>query len=164
MNDLVASVRALLDYDPKTGVFIWRVHVGKRIRAGTLAGSVGPFGRRSIKFTADGIGHRFLASRLAWLYVHGRLPSEEIDHINLDQSDNRISNLREAARAQNGANRRGYGRDGLKGSYKRGSGWIAQITFNRQPIYLGRFKTQQDANQAYIEAAVRLYGEFSRAA
>ena len=43
----------------------------------------------------------FKAHRLAWFLFYGVFPTKEIDHINRDRKDNRISNLREVYREEN---------------------------------------------------------------
>jgi hypothetical protein len=50
-------------------------------------------------------GRMYAAHRLAWLYVHGEFPKDEIDHINRIRGDNRICNLREATHKENCRNR-----------------------------------------------------------
>jgi hypothetical protein len=83
-------LRERLRYDGGTGVFTRRVGSG-HARAGEIAGSV-----HSTGYVRIGIdGGKYTAHRLAWLYVHGVWPSDQIDHINRNRSDNRIANLRE---------------------------------------------------------------------
>lgn len=93
------EVRRLLDYDPETGVFTWRVTLSDRTPAGSVAGSSSSGYRRVC------ICRRYyMAHRLAWLYVHGVWPPEEVDHINRVRNDNRISNLRLVSRSENAQN------------------------------------------------------------
>jgi hypothetical protein len=75
-----------------------------------LAGKINSKGYRLIG--VDGRWHK--AHRLAWLYMTGSWPREQIDHINLIKNDNRFENLREATQTQNHANTRAR-RRGLKG-------------------------------------------------
>ena len=93
-NPLTADrLRQLLDYEPATGVFTWKVN-RSIVKAGQKAG-VNPHGGDG--YPRIGVdGQQCLAHRLAWLHVHGRFPDDEIDHINGIRSDNRLSNLREA--------------------------------------------------------------------
>ena len=70
--------------------------------AGHNAGSLNGDGYRSIRINRQ----KILAHRLAFLFMLGRFPQYEVDHVNLDRADNRWCNLREAAHTQNNANRR----------------------------------------------------------
>jgi hypothetical protein len=83
-------LRERLHYDAETGVFTRRVGSG-HAHAGDMAGSV-----HSTGYVRIGIdGGKYTAHCLAWLYVHGVWPSDQIDHINRNRSDNRIANLRQ---------------------------------------------------------------------
>ena len=46
---------------------------------------------------------KYLAHRLAWLYVTGSWPSQDIDHIDGDPTNNRFANLREVTHQENGS-------------------------------------------------------------
>lgn len=95
------SLRELLHYDPQTGIFTWRVTRGN-LKACSRAGSMKEDG-----YIRVCIGERrYHAHRLAWLYVTGDWPVEEIDHINRNKADNRFTNLRPATRSTNEQNRR----------------------------------------------------------
>lgn len=80
-------------YDPESGAFYWR---SKGLESKAV-GYVNYDGY--IRMYA--LGRRFYAHRLAWFYVTGRWPNEEIDHINGVRSDNRIKNLRCVSRKEN---------------------------------------------------------------
>jgi hypothetical protein len=84
-----ALLRELIYY-PETGQFIRRVDTGGREVSGKVAGSLGSDGYIYIMV----LGLRFKAHRLAWFYVHGTWPPDQIDHINRIKDDNRIENLR----------------------------------------------------------------------
>jgi hypothetical protein len=47
----------------------------------------------------------YSAARLAWLYVHGEWPKNQIDHINRVRDDDRLVNLRDVTRTENQNNR-----------------------------------------------------------
>jgi hypothetical protein len=84
-------LRQLLDYNPDTGEFRWRASCGNHMREGKLAGSI----RRSDGYVAIGYNRTlYQAHRLAWLYVTGEWPLEQVYHANGNRSDNRFANLR----------------------------------------------------------------------
>jgi hypothetical protein len=156
----------LLLYDPITGLFVWRYSRSGRVKQYEPAGIIDARGYRAIGFK----GRLYAAHRLAWLYMYGRWPKEEIDHINMDRADNRINNLREATRSQNLHNGRArkqntHGTKGItKHKYKgKFTGkWTAQISRNKIHHYLGIFNSAADAHKAYCEAAEEFYGQFAR--
>lgn len=156
----VERLRDALYYDPETGFFTWRessARIAKGLRAGGATGN----GYHFIGIDA----RRYLAHRLAWLYVHGRWPEHFIDHINGDPSDNRLVNLREANNAQNSHNRSVTSRSatGLKGVSRKGKRFKAQITVDYHIIPLGVFDTPEEAHVAYRAAAIRFQGAFAHA-
>lgn len=148
----------LLHYDPETGVFRWRKSRGG-YRAGSVAGCKTQ-GRIVIRVDR----RSYLAHRLAFLYMVGAWPPEDVDHINGIGEDNRWVNLRAANNSQNSANRKSANPSGLKGASwnKSKRKWEAHITKNYKRHYLGLFPTPEEAHMAYCEAADRLHGEFAR--
>jgi hypothetical protein len=156
-----ARLKELLHYNPDTGVFTW------------LASPRGGWAGKTAGYASNGyrrlrINERqYLAHCLAWLYMTGSWPSKQIDHINADRSDNRISNLRLATRSQNGANarRRVDNTSGAKGvSWHRITGkWSASLAVNGRQYHLGLFDSTAEASAAYAAAAERHFGQFARA-
>lgn len=152
----------VLDYDPSTGIFRWKVAVSNFVRVGSQAGRVRDDGYRAISF-----GNRlYLAHRLAWFYVYGFWPSDMLDHINRDRDDNRIANLREATRGQNMQNR-AVSPENMSGfkcvqsnKYNR---WTARITIGGKRNRLGWFDTPEEAHAAYMAAARQHFGQYARA-
>jgi hypothetical protein len=108
----------------------------------------------------------YKAHRLAWLYVYGRWPDGEIDHINGDGCDNRIANLREATPAENNYNRvrRIDNTSGIKGvSWNKRSGqWLVHVGFGGRIVHGGLFDTIEEAKAAREALANKLHGEFVR--
>lgn len=154
------ELRALLSYDPDTGVFRRR-YAGGGLAVGDVAGATHPTGYRTIQV----VGRRHYAHRLAWYYVTGEWP-KEIDHINGDRSDNRFANLRTASRLQNMANQDRH-RDSaspFKGvTFEPRTGrWFVRIQVNKKRKCLGTFDTAEEAYAVYVAAAKRLNGEFAR--
>ncbi len=153
-------LRQLLRYDQGTGVFTWLVRLGSQARVGSVAGTIYKNGRRYITIERK----RYFAHRLAWLYVHGSWPAEQIDHVNLDRDDNRIINLREATSKQNSGNKPVLrsNRLGIKGVCLKNNKYRARIRVDGVLIHLGYFASPEDASAAYASAAVKHYGEFAR--
>jgi len=86
-----------------------------------------------------------------------------VDHINRNCTDNRIENLRWATHSENLANTVGRSASGLKGAYKSGTKFRAQISINGAFINLGTFSTVEEAHAAYMAKAKELYGDFANA-
>ena len=155
------TLRAMLDYDLETGVFRWRVTLSNRAPAGTIAGARNGGGYMQIRVW----GCIRAAHRLAWLYVHGVWPPEDVDHINRVRHDNRLANLRLASRSENLMNakkRKGTGTT-LKGVTFRGGRYIARIRVRREEKHLGCFATEQEAHGAYCAAAIKEFGAYHHA-
>lgn len=156
-----SRLRYLLDYDPDTGLFVWSNPTSRRVKRGRIAGNIDSMGY--VQLSLDNRDYR--AHRLAWLYINGEYPSEEIDHINMIRSDNRIANLRKATRHQNARNRVAYASSttGFKGVIRSRNKFSARITVDGKPMHLGQFDTPESANEAYETAARKFFGEFARA-
>ncbi|WP_394118276.1 HNH endonuclease [Xanthobacter lutulentifluminis] len=162
-------LREWLVYDPDIGVFRWR----KEPRAcrpllGEEAGTRRSSGYIFIKARGyPQIG----AHRLAWVYMFGGIPTGlEVDHIDGDPSNNRISNLRLATSTQQKMNKRvqANNRSGLKGAFyhecRRGKKWRSQIKANGRVVFLGYFHTAEEAHAKYAMACREYFGEFGRSA
>lgn len=175
----VGIVRRFLDYDRDTGGFVWKQRTPVDFSeceepefsckawnaryAGASAGYVDQNGYVLIRLC----GVRMRGHVLAWAHATGAWPKAEIDHINLDKADNRLSNLREATRSQNLANCRPRIRNfcGLKGAHwlEKNQKWRASISLSGKTKHLGHFDTAEDAHRAYCTEAAKVFGEFARA-
>lgn len=146
------SLLSRFHYDPEVGVFT-RKSTGKSYLPGKS---------RYISIEID--GRMYAVHRLAWLYMTGRWPIADIDHINLNRHDNRFCNLREATRSQNLANRKALAANttGFKGVSKCGRKYTACISVNGRNRGLGVFETAEEAHEAYRSAAIKTYGDFAR--
>jgi hypothetical protein len=145
-----------LFYDPNTGIFI-REKTSGRHKKGNLLGTVNIKGYVVIRIQDK----LHLAHRLAWLYVYGKFPSDVLDHINRNKTDNRIDNLREIYAGQNSENTliSKANRSGLKGVgwYAPSKKWRSKITVNRKTVHLGHFDNKEDAHLAYCYAAKKYH-------
>ena len=155
-------LRKALAYNPATGDFTWRISRRNGVREGKRAGSIDANGYVIICFR----GRRYKAHRLAWIWMTGERPPEEIDHINGSRSDNRFSNLRLATHAENLRNSKTpiNNKSGVKGVHwhPQCKKWAVRITVKDRNLYLGLFTDIGDAAAAYEKAAKKYYGEFAR--
>lgn len=147
-----ARLRELLDYDYLTGHFTRRVSLTHSVKVGDRAGTISKkTGYASIWVD----GHLYYAHRLVWLYVYGMWPIQ-IDHINGNRIDNRLTNLRDCTNAENQQNIKGrsHNKSGFIGvHFDAWSGkWRASIKIDEKTIKLGRFSSKRDASEAYKEA------------
>ena len=91
---------------------------------------------------------------------------KEVDHINGNGLDNRLSNLRLVNRAENQRNskRRKDNTSGFKGVSHHGKSgrWQARIRVDGKQKSLGLFSTKEEAYKAYCEASKKYHGNFGR--
>jgi len=148
-------LKELLNYDPETGIFNWLLN-GKGRPFGKRAGTIVDQERRRHRIIMID-GNRHGSGRLAWLYMTGKWPENEIDHRDRDALNDSKSNLREATRQQNLQNRR-KPKDcssKYKGVYWEDSRkkWKAGIRINKVLKFLGRFDKELDAHEAFARVA-----------
>jgi hypothetical protein len=119
-------------------------------------------GYRVFKMTVRGIVRYFYHHRVVFALINGFFPPE-VDHADMDRSNNSHGNLRAANKSLNMRNGRAL-KDGLKGAYKDKNRWYSRIRgTDGKDLYLGTFATEQDAHEAYMKAARQIAGEFARA-
>jgi hypothetical protein len=140
-----------LQYVPADGRFYWRLTRNNGAKAGDLAGRTDANGYTTIRL----LGKDHKAHRLVWLFERGCWPEGQIDHINGDRSDNRIANLRDVSGRVNQENRRrasAGNSSGHLGVRFKANGYEASIKVAGKNIYLGRFKSAEEAGSAYLAA------------
>jgi len=148
------SLKSLLRYDPESGLFFWLVDRPGIIKSGDVAGTV-ISGRVYVRF----MGRQQQAHRLAFLYMTGSFPIDEVDHRDGNPINNSWGNLRECTHGQNAQNKKVSKRNksGYLGVSKHKSGWQATIAVDKKYYHLGLFKTPEEAHSAYLDAKLRLH-------
>lgn len=160
-NNLTQSeLQSVLNYDQLTGKFVWIISSGGRYgHIGSSAGSPDRHGHLLITIKQN----RYSAHRLAWLYVFGKWPEQEIDHINGVKSYNRICNLRDVSHTVNTQNLRKSHADnksgllGVRPADSLRNPWAAVIQVNKKFKHIGVFKTPEEAHAEYLKAKRQLH-------
>ena len=146
-----AMLKAVAIYDPNTGLFTRRVNASKA-KAGTVMNHSRKDGYQTISL----FGEKQLAHRMAWLYVHGTYPTNDLDHIDGNPTNNSFSNLREATRTENLQNMRHPRKNrsspvnGVKWSKKRGK-YCVQVVVDRKSYWGGYHESLDDAIEVLLE-------------
>lgn len=164
----IETLKNALAYNPDTGELIWKHRcdrnnawnaklAGKQVGTKTSCNQVLPSKR--ITFGFD--GRRLSAHRIAWAIFYGQWPVGEIDHINGDPSNNRITNLRDVTRQENAKNQqvKSNNKTGVIGVHfdAQTKMWGVGVMVSGKHIRLGRFKDFFEAVCARKSANVR-YG------
>lgn len=151
-----AQIKEILHYDPETGIFRWRYSVARMIKPWSVAGtSLNGYRKISIN------NRLYYVHRLAWIYMTGKWPKDQIDHIDGQKFNNSWSNLREATNKQNNENQSltKNNTSGFRGVswYKKINKWSAKITHHGKSIYIGLFVTAEDAGKAAADKRAELF-------
>lgn len=147
-------LRRLYDYHPD-GYLVHRETANAGLRAGWIDES-----KKGYWFVKVA-GKKRRLHRLIWLWHYGVMP-ENIDHKDRDKNNNRIENLRECDKSHHAHNKVYVDRfiEGrMRGTYKSGNRFAAQICKDYKTYQLGSYSTEAEAHAAYCGAAVVLYGE-----
>ncbi len=155
-------LKSILNYNAETGVFTWKVKFCRSVVKNSIAGRLDAKG-----YFVIGINKKtYKCHRLAWLYVYGYIPTKQIDHINGNRSDNRISNLREANNQQNSMNSKksASNTSGVKNVYwhKPSKKWIVSIRINNKQNHIGCFDNFDDAAKVSKEIREKYFKNFAR--
>ena len=146
-----AEAIRLFDYNQETGIVTRNVSIGRNGKKGRVVGCIN--GRGYLRVSHD--YRSYLLHRVIWLISHGEFPKGQIDHINQDKLDNRLSNLRDVSNIENCRNK-GISRkntSGFTGVYfdKTISRWNAAINTGvpgGRQIILGKFINKEEAIEA----------------
>lgn len=163
MDFPIQTLRKLIDCDPESGWLVWKerpisMFDGRKYEADRLARSWNQkhAGKPALNSLSDRgylVGtlerQRVQAHRVVFALATGRNPNGEIDHINGDPSDNRISNLREVSPGQNARNMALNRRNtsGVPGVVfrRREKAWSASIGHLGRKVWIGLFPTKDEA-------------------
>lgn len=165
-----SHLKELMHYDPESGLFTWRkrpinnwsCHAKARSwntrYAGNAVGCANALGYISVSVYKK----RYLAHRLAFLYMEGKFPPNEVDHKDHCRSNNSWSNLRHATSSQNSRNssKLSNNKSGFNGVLWNpiSKSWRVRIKLvNEKTIEIGSFKNKSDAISARINANIK-YG------
>ena len=148
----VARLTALFWYDID-GNLTRRIDGGRwgREKAGSVVGSLSSSGYLVV--TVDGI--RLLAHRVAFAIANGEWPHGQIDHIDGNRTNNRLSNLRDVTPSENNQNQRrprGHTASGFLGVSRQRCRWKAEIKTGGLRRFLGTFDSPEAAHAAYLSA------------
>lgn len=142
-----------ISYDSVTGEFSYKYGGYKGVKTGEKPGAKGTI-------TIDRKVYR--TGVIAWFLHYKEYPSGDIVHINKNESDHRIDNLRHAERSEACANAkmRSNNSSGYVGvSYKSDKSlYRADIMKNGKAYFLGYYKTAEQAARVRSRAAIRLNG------
>ena len=169
-------LRKLLRYDPDTGLLFWRERspgyfnaTATRSAERTCNNWNARYANKEalIAINSEGYKQGYIfsvahkAHRVIWALSMGVHPSDEIDHINHNRADNRLTNLRDVSRAGNAKNKKmaSNNTSGHTGVYHATGGvkWVAIIGVKNKLRHLGTFEFITDAIEARKEAEIK-YG------
>lgn len=151
------ELKRIFNYDPKTGLFTRLVATNNSVKVGDVANSHS-HGYIAIQI----VGKNYRVHRLAWLYMTGDFPKQEIDHINGVRNDNRWNNLRDVTPSVNKQNQRKPRIDNTSGyagvGWRKDIGkWYVQIRVNKKKIHLGLFTDKEKAAAHYLQKKRELH-------
>nr|DAU64096.1 MAG TPA: endonuclease [Caudoviricetes sp.] len=152
----------LFRYDPISGKLFWKKTTTNRVKVGGEAGSF----CKSTGYINIKVGNEwYTLHRIAILLATGIYDKTvQVDHVDHDRGNNRLSNLRVVSHAENMRNQslRNTNKTGVTGvcvkyTQKGTKRYTANIVYNYKPIFLGNYDTLEEAAAARREAEIK-YG------
>jgi len=140
-------------FEYSDGKLFWKNHQYKAYNS-KEAGCIASQGYRQVTINKK----VYKVHRIIFMMKYGYFP-KEIDHIDNNQLNNKIENLREATREINNANRRiaKNNTSSIKNVCKHRNKWIVQV----KNTYIGSFDNLKNAELAAFEARNKYYGEYA---
>jgi len=158
LKSYIDLVNDLFEYNGTN--LIWRNPTNCRIKKGDVVGCKMPTGY----IVTSIVGVQNYVHRIIFLMCNGFVP-KEIDHINGDNSDNRIENLRECTKSQNQHNKKLYSnnRSGIKGVSwcKVTRSWVVQVKCGTEVFRKCGFFDVDTAEQVAKIERLRMHKEFA---
>ena len=151
------ELKSILHYDEFTGIFT-RLKDSPSAKAGSICNT-----HSNEDYIVIGVSRKnYKSHRLAFLYVLGAFPVNQVDHKNGIRDDNAWSNLREATNAENAQNKRKPQSNNIAGYLGvrfsvRNKNFVARIKLNGKDKYLGSFATAKDASERYLAEKRKLH-------
>lgn len=161
----IETLRELLSYDPETGVLTWKYRELNWFKTESAFKSWNTKYAGKSAFTAfhdEGykqgriFNKTYKAHRVGYAIHYGEWPKDQIDHINGNKADNRITNMRAVNNQENSRNssKRNDNVSGFTGVFwhKQINKWRSKIRADGKDIHLGCFDCKLDAIAARINA------------
>jgi HNH endonuclease len=157
------QLKSILHYNPETGIFT-RLHwLDKRGRKWGGQINIGCISTTDGYLYISVNNKKHAAHRLAFLYIYGSSPINQIDHINGIRNDNRFINLRSCTAEYNLQNQRNPHTNNVSGllgvhtSNNKSKSFRSKITANGIQKHIGYFKCKEEAHEAYLKAKRELH-------
>lgn len=170
-NITAEYAREAMGYDHETGILTWKHRPANHFPSngifkswntkykGLEVGKPGIDGYLRMAFQ----GKSYLVHRMIWFIEKGIWPEKLLDHINQNKTDNKLTNLREADKCENGQNakKRSTNKSGLKGVYwnTERKGWNACVTVKGKR-HTKIFSKKEDAEQEVKNMRMALHKSF----
>lgn len=156
------ELRNIMEYNPDTGIFKMIKKTSRRVSCDDDVGNYARKNHNGKAYLNVCINYKtYSIHRLAFLYMEGSFPKEQIDHINGNGTDNRWCNLRKVSQSENSRNMKLFSTNnsGVTGVswFKRLSKWRARVKVDYKDITIGYFDNIFDAVCARKNAEVK-YG------
>ncbi len=162
-------LRECFDYDPGTGILRWKERPASHFKSEAATHQINShFAGTQAGWPHDKSGRLYVEldqrpwaiARIIWKIMTGVEPPRLVDHRDKNAANDKWDNLRPASYTENACNQRGR-RNGKKGAYPDRNRWRSVVTVNGRRFDLGTFDTEEQAHTAYVDAALRLHGDFA---
>lgn len=155
----IERLKEVLNYDPLSGIFVWKISLTNSVPAGSIAGT--EHNKGYLYVGIDGV--KFYLHRLAWFYMTGEWPIE-IDHEDLNKKNNVWTNLRKADRVSNGQNVKvkAVSSTGVKNVYfeERRNKYRVSVRANGKRNFVGYYLTLDEAEDAAEKFMIENHKDF----